>query len=252
MSRRRAFSLLELCVMLALGSFITIMTVVALRNSTRVWTNTSSRDTAMRDLARARRALQTDLTEVPLAPGRMIISQVPPSLGGGADGDCIQYLSASNSTTGEMTVLTDGSSNPYFFENIYYYAVVPSNHDALFGGPCTGGNEGGYDYNCPHKVLLRGVANENPAFDPSNATTQDKLLSPLTLSRPTGLPKGMALNTVAINLLTFQVQRQGAELLVDLRAVALADAKSRKGVGTTSFRSGGYTVTQRFSIFPKN
>lgn len=252
MNRKRAFSLLELVVTLSLGAFIAMITAMSLRNASRVWTNTSSRDTAMRDLARARHSLEANLAQVSLAPNRMVINAAPASLGGGADGDCLQYLSATNSTTQQMTLLTDGSGSPYFFENLYYTITVPQNHDTLVGHSCTGGNEGGYDYNCPHKVLLRGVVNENPAFTPGDPTTQDKLLSPLTLARPTGFPNSQALNTVAINLLTFQVKRQDCELLVDIRAVALRDAATRVGVGTRSFRRGGYTIEQRFSVFPKN
>ena len=95
------------------------------------------------------------------------------------------------------------------------------------------------------------MANENPSYNPGDATTQDKL-SPLTLSRPTGFPRGQNLYTVAINLLTFQVQRQNSELVIDLRAVALRDASTRRGIGTQPYRTGGFTIEQRFSVFPKN
>ncbi|MBT9582096.1 hypothetical protein IV102_02035 [bacterium] len=255
MNRKRlGFTLLELTVSASLGVFIAIISAVSLRSAATVFSNTSGRDTAMRTLMKARRTLEADLVKVSLAPNRLAIQPAPGSLGGGADGDAINFTSAVNATTGEMELLNDGSGGQWHFENLFFYVTVPTNHDTLFSTTCTGGNEGGYDFNCPHKVLLRGVVNQNPAVTPHDSSTEDTLLSPLNpfLTRPTGFPRSMALNTVAINLLTFQVRRQNSELLVDIRAVSLQDAASKVGIGNRSFRTGGYTIEQRFSVFPKN
>jgi prepilin-type N-terminal cleavage/methylation domain-containing protein len=253
MSRRRAFTLPELLVSIALGGFIAIITAVSLKGAVAVFGNTSGRDTAMRDLMRVRRALESDLPQASLAPNRFAIQPVPGSLGGGFDGDAINYTTAVNATTGEVVQLDDGTGGLWHHRNLYFYVVVPANHDTLFGATCTGGNEGNYDYNCPHKVMLRGLADQNPATTPHNASTEDALLNlgPM-LTRPTGFPSTATLQTVAINLLTFQVRRINQELLIDLRAVSLPDARSRVGIGNHSFRTGGYTIEHRFSIFPKN
>ncbi|MBT9582950.1 hypothetical protein IV102_06345 [bacterium] len=257
MSRRAAFSLLEVIVVTALGAFLAIITGVSLRNASKIFTSVSGRDSAQRNVLKARRHLENDLILASLGTGRFAIEQAPASLGGGggADGDAVNFLSAVNATTQEVAILDDGSGSPYYFMNVYYYITVPLNHDALFGITCTGGSEaGGYDFNCPHKVLLRGTSDQNPAYDVTNSSSQDILINPLSalLTRPTGFPKAANLFTVAANLLSFRVTRQNQELIVDLKAVAIQDARTRASIGTTSFRTSGYTITQRFSIFPKN
>lgn len=251
MSRKRAHSLLEAMVVLALGSFVTLVTALALSNALKIFNNTSGRDTALRDLSKARRALEMDLNQ---ASADLAITQSPASLGGGADGDAVNYLSAVNVTDGSIATLADGSGNPYFFQNIFYYITVPTDHNTLFGFNCVGGNEGGYDYNCPHKVLIRGIEDQNPIYDPADTGSVDTLLTPLVpfLVRPTGFPNTLARDTIAINLLTFQVVQVGRELRVDLRAVSIPDARRKVAIGTTSFRETGYTLQYRFSVFPRN
>ena len=252
MSRRRAFTLVEVMVAVALGAFIALITGSALINASRVFTKNSSRDAAFRELAKARRSLETDLIQVSLNSSTIV--QAPASLGGGADGDAIDYLSAVNVTSGKIVPQTDGSGSPYFYQNLIYYITVPSDHDTLFATTCTGGNEGGYDYNCPHKELIRMVQDENPTFDPGDSTSQDNLLPSLLtfLTRPAGFPLTSNFRAVAINLVSFRINRLPGELEVDLRAAAILDARRKISLGTTSLRTGPYTIQQRFSIFPKN
>jgi len=249
--RRVGYSLLEALVVLALGSFFTLVSIAALTSTIKVYNATSGRDTALREMNKARRALERDLNQ---ASSTMSIVQSPPSLGGGADGDAINYLSAVNVTDGSIALLPDGSGNPYFFQNIFYYITTPVNHDALFGQSCTGGNDAGYDYNCPHKILIRAVEEQNPAYDPNDDSTIETLLSPLApfMTRPTGFPNTLARDTVAINLLTFQLAQVGNEVRVDLRAVSITDARRRVAIGNFNFKNSGYTLQYRFSVFPRN
>ena len=251
---RRAFTLLEVTVVSALAAFLAVMTGLALLQAGRVFSKTSGRDAAARVLAQSRRALESDLVQVSGRPGAMTIVNCPASLGGGSDGQAINFLTAVNVSNGEMAVLEDGSGSPYFFGNLFYYVTVPANHDVLYGISCTGGNEGGFDYQCPHKVLIRGREDQNPSYNPSAPATQDVLLPGLNslLVRPTGFPKTANRDAVGVNLLTFQVQRQGRELLVDLRAVALQDARRKLALGQVSLSSGAYTLQHRFSVFFKN
>jgi prepilin-type N-terminal cleavage/methylation domain-containing protein len=254
MSRKRAFTLIETLVSVALGGMILVITGATLLNVTRIFRNTSGRDTALRDLAKARQALQKDLPQAAFAHGgnpHLQIVPTPASLGGGADGDAVHFLSAVNGTTVES--LNDGSGSPYFFENVIYYLSVPTNHDTLYGQSCTGGNESGYDYNCPHKCLIRVRVDENPLFD-HNSASQDLLVTPLLpqVTRPTGFPKAPDRYVVAVNLLTFRVTQNLGELVVDLRAVSLPDAKKKVAVGQTSLSQSPFTLQHTFSIFPRN
>jgi len=178
------------------------------------------------------------------------------SLNTGADGDVLNFISAVNSTTGQIHVLTDGSGQPYYFKNILYYASVPTNHDSLFGQSYAGGDDGGYDYHCPHKVLMRAEEDQNPAFDATDLSTQDTVLTlpGAWLARPTGFPKSPGRRTVATGLLSFRVQSLsgGNELQLDLQALAIPEARKKFAVGAVSARQSPYTVTQTFSVFPKN
>lgn len=253
--KRRGLSLTELVLVMAIGAVLTLVTGMALSRASKVFSLSAGRDNALRNLSRAHRALETDLSLVSLEPNHFQITTSPATHGGGADGDAIDFLSAVNITDdNHLVTLTDGSANPYSFQNVVYYITTPSNHDALFQTTCTGGNEGGYDYNCPHKVLLRSIVDQNATFDPSDPSSQDTLLTlpGSFLSRPTNFPRTATLSTVAANLLTFQIQRNGAELVVTLKAVAIQDAARRVGIGNVSFNTGPYTIEQRFSVFPKN
>jgi hypothetical protein len=244
MSRRRALGLVEALLVLGLGTFFAVITASALSNVLKVYNNTSGRDSALRELNRARGALERDLSLA--SKDQMSIGRAPGSLGGGADGDYFQTLSAVNASTGEVAVLEDGSGNPYLFQNLVYYATVSAAHNSCFGG-----NEGGYDYNCPHKVLVRVLQDQNPTYD---WRTLDELIVPVgpLLTRPAGQPNQLARSLVAKNLLTFQVVRWGDELRVDLRAVSLSDAGRKLALGSTSLRDTGYTLNYRFSAYPRN
>jgi hypothetical protein len=256
---RRGFSVLELAVTIALGIFIALITSAALRNAVTVFTNASGRDAATRDLMRARRALENELILASLEVGRFQIAQANESyVGKGADGDAVNFLSAVNATNGEVETLADGSFNPYYFQNVCFFPSIPTNHSTLYGSTCAGFREAGYEVGCPHKVLLRSVQNTNPDFTPTDPTTQDTLLTftpPYTgfMARPTGFPRTSTLHTLAANILTFRAQRIGGEIQIDLRAVSLQDARTKvPGFGAVSLAAGGYTIINRFSVFPKN
>ena len=99
--------------------------------------------------------------------------------------------------------------------------------------------------------MIRALQDENPAYDFS---TMDELITPLAplLVRPYGYPNTLTRDTVAINLLTFQVVRAGDALQVDLRAVSMADAQRKLAIGHTSLRTSSYTLQYRFSAYPHN
>lgn len=252
--KRRGFTLLELAIVSVLALLVGAVTALTLRFSARIWSQTTGRDAAERELATAERMLRNDLIQASTQSGNLAISNSPASLGGGADGSAIDYLSAVNPTTRDLATLQDGSGTPYYFTNLFYYITVPRNHQDLYGLTCTGGNQGGYDYNCPHKILVRGVEDQNPAYNPLDTTTQDTLLPSFSalLTRPNGFPHSPTRATAAARLLTFQVVQAGAELQIVLKAVSLQDAQSQTAMGTTSYKDGPYTLEHRFSVYPRN
>lgn len=252
-NRRRGYSILELMIAISLFAFITIVSFLALRQSSQVFTSTSSRDQAVQQLVKARQWLQSDLELVRLNPTTFGRQLVPPSIGGGADSDAVWFLSAIDPTTRQFQLKPDGS--PYWTRNILYYGIVPQNYAAGLGYTYVGGDDGGYESSCPTKQLVRVVLDQNSGNDPINSATEDILLPSIgaDLTRPATYFQSTDRKTIATNLLTFRCQQVGSQLLVDLRAVAIKDAGAQKGFGPSiSYANGKFTIQHRFLIQPKN
>ncbi|MBT9584439.1 prepilin-type N-terminal cleavage/methylation domain-containing protein [bacterium] len=252
---RQGFTVAEVMIAMAVGSMILLLSTVAILGASRVFATTSGRDQAIRDLNKARQNLEQNLIQLSRS-GSQIYKPAAGSLNTGSDGDVLNFVSAVNATTGQIHVLTDGSGQPYYFKNVLYYASVPTDHDTLYGQACVGGNDGGYDHHCPHKVLMRAEEDQNAAFDPTDASTQDTVLAlpGAFLGRPTGFPKQPARRVVSVGLLSFRVQSLsgGNELLLTLQALGIPEARKKFAVGAVSARQSPYAVTHSFSVFPKN
>lgn len=247
---RRGFTVTEVVIAALVFALVGLISVASLLEAARVWRNTSGRDSALRDLTRARQALQEDLSRA-IQPAT--VSLAPASLGGGADSDALGMITAVNETTQDMTL--DLNGRPFPIVNVLYYLSVPTDHSSLYGYACNGGNSGGYDCNCPHKELLRVVVDQVPSNDPTvTGAAPETLLTSLTpyLTRPTGFPKAPDRRVVAINLLTMRINLTPVEAQVDLRAVSLLDAQKNLGIGNSALDSTRYTIQHRFSVFFKN
>ncbi len=239
---RRGFSLTEL--MLAFATFVLLMVLAtaALQSTSRIWRNTSGRDAAIREVEKARQALERDLEVASVRDQHLWRSEVPGSLSaGGYDGDALNFLSAGD------VYANDGSA--FWMRNVTYYLVVPDGHTG-----CAGHRDNrSYDDACPHKVLLRQETDQPPASNPGDPLTVETLIPvPATYPRPVGFPMTPTLRTVAVNLLTFRTTLAVGAVNVDLRAVAVADASRSLSIGSTPLGTGRFTLQEVFSVYPKN
>ena len=236
-----------------------------LAQSQRTFLQIASGDSARLELRKAKNALERDLSVS--NPTVLNRSPVPTSLGGGPDGEALWFLSPVDPATKQMMRKQDGT--PFWQRNVLYYLVVPNNHDSVFGISCTGGTGAGpgYDDVCPHKVLIRKVIDGGTVTDPSDESTEEALLPDVStyLTRPDGFsvasmaePGLGETHLVAKDLLTFSSvlapppSNRSTELAVDLRAVAIADARREIDLGSRPLNQSPYTRQAPLSIFLRN
>ncbi|MEW6279282.1 MAG: hypothetical protein AB1758_11705 [Candidatus Eremiobacterota bacterium] len=162
--------------------------------------------------------------------------------------------------SGAVMRLDDGS--PFWQRNILYYLVVP------VGDTCAGGvGPNGYDDRCPHKLLIRKEIDLAPATVPTDPTTIETLAPTLApfLTRPTGFSVA-GLNEAGVNevkiaaahLLSFSSvsapppENLATEIAVDLRAVAVDEARREVALGSVPLSTSPFTLQSPFSAFLKN
>ena len=244
--------------MVAIGIFSLMTTVLAacFSEALTVLRRTSGRDSAAREMRKARSSLQRDLG--PGKPDQMTLLDLPDHLGGGGkDGQALCFLSPVDPNTGQIARTPDGL--PLWQTNILYYLVVPNLHDQTFGMHCQGiAGPGGYDDACPHKMLIRKVIRTSPA-------APETLLTNLTpyLTRPDGFNLSamsseanvLEVKAVAVNLLTLrcgfnlQVPRQ---FEMEARATDIQTASRKYPIGSASLTTTPVTLALPFSTLLKN
>jgi hypothetical protein len=243
---RKGFSVLELLVSATVFSLVTALLVLLFSQSLEVWRRTSGRDTAARELRKARAALERDLALA--SPAQLRRSS-------NLDGEALWFLSPIDPATRQIARGSDGLA--IWQRNILYYLVIPANHDALFGVQCTpAAGPNGMDDRCTHKVLVRKVIDSDTLLpDVSAYLTQP---NGFDLSGMSGEPNLDEAAIVANRLLTFQTESapppHGVPNLVrvDLRAVDEEEARHETTVGTQSMYIGKYTLQGPFTVLLEN
>lgn len=251
---RRGYSLLEVCITCALFSLMAVLGFLSMRQSGKVLAISSGRDKATAQLMKARHTLVRDLEMASPLPSCMRISPSPASLGGGADGDGLLFLSAVDPATGAFQC-DAGQASPFWMRNVLYYLTVPNNYASTLGYSMSGGSVAGYDFSIPVKQLVRVVSDENAGNNPAVASTEDTLLASATalMTRPATVFSSPDRQTVANGLLGFRCNLVGSALQVDLWAVSFEEAARAQGFNPAlSYREGRYTVQHRFLVYPKN
>ncbi|MEW6282596.1 MAG: prepilin-type N-terminal cleavage/methylation domain-containing protein, partial [Candidatus Eremiobacterota bacterium] len=263
---RRAFSLVELVMALAIFSLVGMLAYLALSNGVRLWKGVTDSEGASVEMRKASVRLERDLALTELSS--LVVAPGPNSLGPAPDGNAVCFLSPVDPATGQVARRKDG--NPFWQRNILYYLVVPTNHQALFGSTCAGGvGPNGLDDRCPHKVLVRKVIDSGGATQPgAPESTAERPLTNLTpyLTRPNGYsltamggePGLSQVEIVGARLLTFRVEvapeptRTLQEVVVTLQGVALAEARKRLRVGQDPLSTGPFTRSLTLSVIPGN
>jgi hypothetical protein len=260
--RRRAFTILELCLAGALLTVFMLVGYSMLRMAEKVYQQVSGNEDATMQLKRAVRMLHKDLvsaladTEGMAGPPALNVVNVPASLPGGAfDGTGVCLLSPYRNGSGELVMNTDG---PEWQRNIIYYTVVP------VGDPCGGGADAnGYDDRCPHKLLIRKVINQGST--PQAPLAIGAIANYLT--RPAG-PKNISNFAGEANLTESQIVSHGMvglrvqthkthpSLLKDeviFTVSALNQPRGRKlAVGTVALTGQPGFLVNSMAVFPRN
>ncbi|MBN9416141.1 MAG: hypothetical protein J0I12_11925 [Candidatus Eremiobacteraeota bacterium] len=262
MMRRRAFTLLELCLAGALLTLFMFVGYTMLRMAEKVYYQVSGNEDATMQLKRAVRMLHKDLISALAdtvgsagAPALNVVN-VPASLPGGAsDGTGVCLLSPYRNGSGEMVMNTDG---PEWQRNIIYYTVVPG------GDPCAGGADAnGFDDRCPHKVLVRKVLNlgttpQTPLPIGSIAGHLTRPLSPKDISNFSSEANLTESQIVAHGLVGLRVQTHSTHpaLMQDeviFTVTAFNQPRSRKlAVGSVALTGQPGFLVNSMAVFPRN
>lgn len=250
--------------LLALTMFSVMLTAayLFLDQGVKLWKNVSGSESSGLDLKRVQTRLERDMLETSFASVR--VTDVGASLPGGApDGRAVCFLSALDAKG--SVVQKDGV--PFWQRNVLYYLVVPAGHS-----DCTGGaGPAGTDDRCVHKVLIRKVIDTGPPTTPDSdfdLTVETALLDVAPyLTRPEGTslepmlggtePGLESATVVAKDLLSWDVKlspdpRSPGEVEIDLRDVAVEEARSHVKLGVDPLSATRFTVNYLFSVVPRN
>lgn len=259
----RAIVLSEMLIALAFFGVLSVVLFMAANQTAQVWSKVSSEQSAQFQLGRASAALQREASMVSL--GSSSVTPVPSLHHAGAnDGDAFWFLSPKQSGEGAALVKADG--RPFWQCNVLYYLVTPDQAQQLSTDSLIGGVDAdGYEDRCPYKVLVRKVIDQGPPTDPTDQNSEEPLLLDVTpyLTRPVRYdvssmlsePGVLSAKVVATEMLSFRVRQSqnfGSELLFDLRAVAINDARKQSGYGQTSLSSGPFTLQNQVSLAANN
>lgn len=249
--------------LLALTMFSVMMTAayLFLDQGVKLWKNVSASESSGLELKKAQTRLERDLLETAFSTAR--VADVPAGLPGGApDGRAVWFLSALD-PQGKV-VQKDGL--PFWQRNVLYYLVVPAGHTG-----CTGGaGPAGPDDRCVHKVLIRKVIDSGPTTTPTSdfeLTAETSLLDVTPyLTRPNSATlEGMrsseagleSATVVAQDILCWDVRlspdpRCPGEIEVDLKDVAVDEARHHVKLGVDSLAESRFAVSYLFSVMPRN
>lgn len=254
-------TLVEMLLALTMFSVMLTAAYLFLDQGVKLWKNVSGSESSGLDLKRVQTRLERDMLETSFASAR--VTDVPASLPGGApDGRALSFLSALDDE-GNL-IQKDGV--PFWQRNVLYYLVVPAGHTECAGGA----GPAGTDDRCVHKILIRKVIDTGTPTTPDGdleLTVEAPLLDVTPyLTRPAGSslesmlgvePGLESATVVAKDLLSWDVllspdPRSPGEVEIDLRDVAVEEARNHVKLGVDSLAATRFTVNYLFSVVPRN
>ena len=248
---RRASSLLELLCAIGIFGLLTIMTILSMREVSRVWQKTSARDMAMRELLRVDAVLQRDLVNSSSGPTQSRWSAVQAGSGSVPTSDALAMIVTPPDQT-DLALTSDGLAAANRITT--YYLGVPANLQASTGlNPTFVADSAGYEDQCPYKCMIRrettapapplpGQLSEVPA----NWFTAGVIEAPVLDWRE---PER---RVVARNLLQFRVLQGPPVWDLSITAVSLGDARRALALGSVPLSGTRYAITHRISVVAKN
>lgn len=250
---KRGFSLIEMAISVALVSILLSLLAYALRNSQKLWSQTSGSSDVQQQLRRAEVSLRRDLQ---LASTSWATSRVGPQQGPGFSGDAFWFLTPEIDASGEVARKFNGS--PLYQRNVLYYLTVP--HDDSCAGALGPDN---YDDRCPHKTLIRKLIDSGAPSTPGDENHEEQLMSATQinayLTRPNGVQVShmksesnvKLVSLVARQLLWFRVNASPPPLQFELRATNLVRGSRELRSGSSLYNSP-LTSELRLTLAPSN
>ena len=244
----------------ALMGVLMLVLAEALRLTQHTLRDTSGASDANSEIQIISSQISRDLVAGKLAEVR---AQTGPTSLVAPDGSALWMLSNMNPITNLPVIRSDGTA--FWQRNVLYYAVIPNNHNGLYGYNCSGGaGPNGHDDRCPHKLLLRKVIDQSPATDAVNENNMETIIDPGInpyLTRPVGYNTSAMLGTetglqeVTIagrRILGFRAEVVGNAVDVELSVVSLRRAQAKVAIGTTSLYNTVYTYRAQMSYRPES
>ena len=249
-SPRRAFSLLELFCAVGLFGALAIISMLALRQVTKIWQRSSARDQAIRELLKAEAALSRDLANGARSTTQSDYRAVKAGAGSISTGDGLALLVPSAQ---QEQLHLDAQGQPVLDRLVTYYLAVPANVSALSGLPQNFWVDAqGYEDQCAYKWLIRKET-AAPAAAPGGlpAVPANWLTGP-EIETPTTFWRNPDKRVVASNLLQFRVLKGPPTWEVTLTAVAIADARRQIALGSVPLSSTAFAITHQVGLVAKN
>lgn len=250
---KRAFSLPELMLVLALFSLTSLLLFMLLRDGFRQFRVTSARTSIQKRMSTALNWLQKDLEKAD--PAQIAIKRVPTP----GNGDAIWFLSPDDptQTNPDLRFIRDpASGSPRWQRHILYYLIRPGDYAKISGGyNCAIDPDPLADYYAPHKFLIRKVINRPE--DPEKLMTANEIDTFLTtpvdqrLANLMTEPQVDRRKLVSDGLLSFIVRRYDRTVEIDLQAVQLERANTSVHVGGLSLKDHPFTEVQRLRVVMK-
>lgn len=252
MSRRlkRAVSVLELLCAVGLFGALAILSMLALRQVTKIWQRSSARDQAVRELLKAEAVLARDLANGAKTSPQSAYQPVKAGAGAISSGDGLALILPSDQ---QEQLNLDSQGQPVLDRLVTYYLAVPSNVNALSGltqqfAP----DSQGYEDQCAYKWLIRKETAAPAAVPGGLPAVPANWLSGPEIENPTSFWRNPDKRVVASNLLQFRVLKGPPTWEVTLTAVALADARRQIALGGVPLSPTTFAITHQVGLVAKN
>lgn len=246
----RGVSVLELLCAVGLFGLLSIISMLALRQVTKIWQRSSARDQAVRELLKAEAVLARDLANASRSEPQSAFGAVKAGAGSVASGDGLALIVPSQQ---QEQLNLDSQGRPVLDRLVTYYLAVPTNVNTLSGlSQQFAADAQGYEDQCAYKWLIRkeraapGAAPGGLPAVPANWLTGPEIETPTAFWRDAGR------RVVASNLLQFRVLKGPPTWEVTLTAVALADARRQIALGAVPLSPTVFAITHQIGLVAKN
>ena len=246
MSRSRSgVSVLELLCALALFTALSLISMLALRQVSRIWQRTSARDLAMRELLRAEAALNRDLVNAGKMTPQSAYGAVHAGAGAVASGGGLALILPSSD---QEDLTLDGQGQPVLDRLVTYYLAVST----TLGPQTFAADAQGYEDQCPYKWLVRKERAAPAAVPGGLPAVPANWLTGSEIETPTSFWRQPEKRVVASNLLQFRVIKGPPTWEITLTAVAIADARRQIALGGVPLSPTKFAITHQVGIIAKN